>query len=167
MKPTAHGTAVFSDCNRFRQRLSIRWGEGPALAWCCLNPSVAGAPGPGGAMLFDPSARKMRGFSERLGFNAYDLVNLWSFVATDWRDVRAAGFPRHVDDDMHLEQVLRWAPKVIVAWGTHCEGLSRPAEVLRMLKAWGVRPFALRVTRGIPHHPLMLPYSCADNLQEF
>jgi len=161
------GDAVFSPCMRFRHRLSVRWGEGPAVAWCCLNPSRAGAPLPGGGMRSDPSAAKIRGFSERLGFHAYDLVNLYPLVATHWPDVRAAGYPIPPDADGHLEAVLRWAPKVIVAWGSHCEGLNRPTEVLRMLRAWSVQPWALKVTRGFPHHPLMLPYSCADNLQEF
>lgn len=148
-----HRAALLSDCGRFRYRLSRRWAEGPALAWIALNPSTADGE------TDDATVRKVVGFSRRLGFPAFDLVNLFAYRATDPQDLRRAGYPVGPDNDAHIEAICRWAPAVVCAWGSNAFNLQRPAEVLRLFAAWKVKPMALRINRGgIPAHPLMLSY---------
>lgn len=49
---------------------------------------------------------------------------------------------------------------MICAWGAEARGMSRPSEVLSLLRKLGVKPHALARTKdGIPRHPLYLPYT--------
>lgn len=158
--PRMERSAVFSDDLRYRYRLSRRWGRGEMLPFILLNPSRAGAE------LDDPTTRRCIGFARRLGYDAIELVNLYAFVATNPQDLRKAGYPVGPDNDGHIEGACRWVPQAVCAWGANAKGLHRPTEVLRMLKAWGVKPMALRVgAGGAPAHPLYLPYD--QPLQEF
>jgi hypothetical protein len=156
-------TAVFSDCGRFRHILRACWDSSrPTLGWICLNPSQAGRPGDDGLVVGDPSVRKMANFSADNGYGSLVLANLFDFIATDPRDMKAAGYPRSSDANDWIRTVA-WEARghVVCAWGTNARKLSRPAEVLGLLRAVGARPLALRVTPdGVPWHPLMLPYSC-------
>jgi hypothetical protein len=146
--------ATISECGRFRYRLGRRWGDGAPLLFVMLNPSTADAEQD------DPTIRKCIGFADRLGHGGIEVVNLFAFRATDPRELRAAGYPVGPENDHHLEEVCRQAPAVLCAWGSKAKGLRRPADVLRMLKAWKAAPMALRVNAGgIPAHPLMLPYA--------
>lgn len=146
--------AVFSPDQRFRYRLTRRWGTGPALPVVLMNPSKAGSE------IDDPTVRRLIGFARRLGFNAIDLGNCYAFVATYPEDLRKAGYPVGPDNDAQLEQICRWQPRVLCGWGSIAKGLNRPAEVLRMLKAWRCQPVALQINAGgIPAHPARLAYS--------
>jgi hypothetical protein len=146
--------AVFSPDMRFRYRLTRRWGDGPALPVIGCNPSEAGTERD------DPTVRRLIGFARRLGYDAIDLGNCYAFVATYPNDLRAAGYPIGPDNDAQLEQICRWQPRVLCGWGSIAKGLNRPAEVLRMLKAWGCQPVALQINAGgIPAHPSRLAYS--------
>ena len=153
-------SAVFSPDGKFRYRLSRRWGPGNALPFVLLNPSTASAE------IDDPTTRRCIGFARRLGYDAIELVNLYAFISTDPQGLRKAGYPVGPDNDGHIEDACRGAPQAVCAWGANAKGLHRPTEVLRMLKAWGVKPMALRVgAGGAPAHPLYLPYD--QPLQEF
>lgn len=157
-KPESHrmeGSAVFSPDGKYRYRLLRRWGPGPALPVILCNPSIAGDDPDDN----DATVRKLIGFARRLGFDAIHLGNCYSFVATDPDDLRAAGYPVGPDNDAQLEQICRWQPRVLCGWGSIAKGLNRPTEVLRMLKAWGCQPVALKINAGgIPAHPLYLAY---------
>lgn len=157
-------SAVFSDCGKFRHILRACWDSSlPALGFCCLNPSTAGRPGRfGRATEGDPSVRKMAGFSERLGYGALVLVNLFDYIATDPKDLKAAGYPRSEDRDHWIRKMAQECDgNVVCAWGANARNLSRPVDVLDMLRSMGVKPKALRLSAdGTPWHPLMLPYSC-------
>lgn len=151
-----HKAATISDCGAYRYRLSRTWAvQHATMAFVMLNPSTADAD------VDDPTIRKCIGFATRSGYGGIEVVNLYAYRATDPKNLRAAGYPVGPDNDEHTEAVCRQATTVVCAWGVNAEGLSRPAEVLRMLKGWGIKPRALRINqRGTPLHPLMLPYSC-------
>lgn len=157
-------SAVFSDCGRFRQILRARWDTSrPTLGWLCLNPSDAGRLDPAlGYVKGDPSVRKMAGFSDRLGFGALVLGNLYDYIATYPKDLKSAGYPRSLDADQWLARLVQEAGgQVVCGWGRNAAKLSRPAEVLAQLRALGAKPKALLLLDdGTPGHPLMLPYSC-------
>lgn len=160
--------AIFSECGRFRHQLVHVWDEGkPILPWVLFNPSVAGRADDSGDVQSDPTARKGRGFSERLGFGGMVFTNPYDFISTDPKGLKAAGYPVSPDNDRYiLDACAMGDGRVICAWGALGRGLARPQEVLQLIRRAGFKPMALGFTAdGLPRHPLMLAYSTP--LQEF
>jgi len=154
---------VFSPCGKFRSLMLEVWDASlPILSWCLCNPSVAGAETPAGEIGEDPTWKKGRGFSTRLGYGGQVFTNPWDYVATDFADLKRAGYPVSPSNDAYiLEACAMGDGKVVVAWGRNAKGLSRPGEVLALIRKAGYQPMALAVTKdGLPGHPLMLPYTC-------
>jgi hypothetical protein len=162
--PVGGMQAVFSDCGRFRYLLWEVWDESkPILPWCLFNPSEAGKRKPDGTMKTDPTWRKGVGFSKRLGYGGAVFCNPYAFVATKAKKLKAAGYPAGPENDSYILKACGMGDgKVVCAWGALGRGLSRPAEVLRMIRAAGFTPMALGFTAdGLPRHPLMLGYDTA------
>lgn len=152
-------TAVISDCGTYRYRLGRSWDDTlPRLAFIMLNPSTANAD------LDDPTIRKCIGFARHLGYGSIDVGNLFAFRATKPRDLKTAGYLEGPDNTDHLRAIALESQTVICAWGRNAATLAQPHKVIGMLRYWEKKPMALRVTNGVPWHPLMLPYSC--ELQE-
>ena len=70
------------------------------------------------------------------------------------------GYPVGPDNDRHIMAACKMGDgKVICAWGALGRGLSRPTEVLHMIRNAGFKPMALGFTAdGLPRHPLRLGY---------
>jgi hypothetical protein len=154
-------TAVFSECGRFRHSIMQVWDEGlPVAVWCLFNPSIAGRQ-VDGKVKTDPTWTKGAGFSTRLGYGGQIFVNPYDFAATDPKALKAAGYPISPDNDRHiLDACAKGDGSVICAWGALGRGLSRPTDVLKLIRAAGYRTKALGFTAdGLPRHPLMLAYS--------
>lgn len=161
--------AEFSPCGQFRHLLVEVWDESlPLLPWVLFNPSQAGKADANGVVQSDPTARKGRGFSERLGFGGQVFANPYDYISTDPKGLRAAGYPISPDNDRYILKACAMGDgRVICAWGALGRGLSRPQEVLRLIRSAGFRPMALGFTAdGLPRHPLMLGYACAGSLTE-
>jgi hypothetical protein len=152
---SAQAGAVCSPCGDFRLALWRCWDSSlPLLGFGCLNPSTAGPE------LEDSTSRKFRGFAERLGFGGYATWNLYAFRATDPKDLKAAGYPVGDENDEYIEAISRAVAMTICGWGSNAARLTRPANVLSLLRRLGVRPYALRINSdGTPAHPLYLPYT--------
>lgn len=160
--------AIFSPCGLYRYQLLHIWDESlPVLPWVLINPSVAGQPSADGAVKSDPTARKGRGFSERLGYGGMVFTNPFAFISTDPKGLRKAGYPVGPDNDKHiLAACAQGDGQVICAWGALGRKLERPKQVLELIRGAGYRPMALGFTAdGLPRHPLMLAYATA--LQAF
>lgn len=148
-------SALMSQCGRFRYVLTREWDDYlPTVAFVMLNPSTADA------VTDDPTIRKCIGFATRLGFGGLAVVNLYAYRATKPADLRAAGWPVGPENDHFIAGVCRESSMVICAWGSNAARNTRPGAVLEIIRAAGKPPMALRVSRGVPHHPLMLPYTC-------
>lgn len=153
---------TFSACGKFRHRLLVVWDEaGPILPWCLFNPSVAGQLDAAGKPRPDPTMTKGVGFSQRFGFGGMVFTNPYDYISTDPKGLKAAGYAVSADNDQHiLEACAMGDGRVVCAWGALGRKLSRPVEVLRMIRAAGFKPMALGFTDdGLPRHPLMLSYS--------
>ncbi|HSV84550.1 MAG TPA: DUF1643 domain-containing protein [Ramlibacter sp.] len=147
--------ATISDCGKFRYRLWRKWSEGSPLLFVMLNPSTADAE------VDDPTIRRCLRFAEAHGYGELEVVNLYAFRATDPKDLKRASYPVGPENNEHIAAAVHDAAAVCLAWGRIAAGLERPGIVLQQLRALGVRPQCLRVTRsGYPQHPLMLPSSC-------
>jgi hypothetical protein len=152
--------AIFSTCEQYRYRLWRHWGLGAPRAravFIMLNPSTADAEED------DPTIRKCIGFAERMGYAGIDVVNLYAYRATKPAELKRVGWPKGPDNDRHILEACRnnIDREAICAWGTNARGNSRPMDVLDLIRAAGITPMALKVTNGVPHHPLMLPYTCS------
>lgn len=147
-------SATISPCGVYRYRLGRRWGEGAGLVYVMLNPSTADA------NQDDPTIRRCIRFAQSNGFDAIDVVNLYAFRATSPADLKRAGYLVGPENDQHILDATR-GQQVCLAWGANASGLTRPAEVLKLLRGIHVEPQCLWATRsGHPQHPLMLPASC-------
>lgn len=148
--------AEFSKCGRFRHTIWGRWDTGmPVACWVLANPSIASD------VKDDPTWRKVVGFSERLGYGGAIVVNVFDFIATYPRDLKAAGWPRSQANAAWLLHAARsWGSgTAICAWGAVLRGRPEPEDTLKLLRNSGVQTMALGFTeRGEPRHPLMLAY---------
>jgi len=200
--------AVISECGRFRYALWERFAiaqsvVGPIdveaerarrrdapypvafwtrwICWVMLNPSTADA------LQDDPTIRKVRGFTERLGYDGFLVVNRFAWRATDPRELYRVrpgpsgaelGDPRcagstcrgrciHAaaagpENDAWVSRAAEAARRIICAWGVH--GGEYPHEFLRILRGpteEGRRDLdVLKVSEAsrTPAHPLYLPY---------
>lgn len=137
-----------------RYQLWRAWETGArSVVWVMLNPSTADH------RHDDPTIRKCIGFAKRWGFEAIDVVNLYTFRSASPKWLKAKGYPNGDYADGAIRSVLRQhGDRVIYAWGTNAEE-KRPREVDSIVRSLGVTPMALHITNdGHPGHPLYLPY---------
>lgn len=158
------GDAIFSPCRSLRYRLS-RGPQGNRMPVVMLNPSTAGADEN------DPTITRLLGFSERFGYDGIDVVNLYSYIATDPKKIRGVPGPWMFgpDHNMHVRNFIReHKSKIICAWGAHAhlDAVLRFKRLLNQeypetregpmhrhhLSCFGV------TKGGSPKHPLYLSY---------
>lgn len=154
-KGDAPSTAVYSDCERYRYRLTRIWEAGATrVAFVMLNPSTATE------VQNDPTIERCEQRARRLGYGGFTITNIFAWRATDPRDMRAAADPVGPENDKVLLESMAWADAVIAAWGAHGGHLDRGAYVAQMLGRQDTPLFHLGLTKaGHPRHPLYLPYA--------
>lgn len=151
----AYAWAVFSPCRTYRYLLGRQWDlDAPCARFNMLNPSSAGG------LRADPTATKVRGFSQRLRCGSYTVANLGALVSTDPR-----GLVAHRDPiGPHNDDVLAWH---LASFGVHIAAWGRfPSKKIE--KLFGANALRVRMrdplcygttADGQPRHPLMLAYS--------
>lgn len=160
-KADADNGAEFSPCGRYRYRLWRRWAPGPLFVWVLANPSVAGVE------TDDPTSRKVKGFTQRWGGGAFEIVNLRAWVATFPVDLVDA-FRRGEDtigpdNPAAIRRAVARADKVVVAWGScgRLDGLDLTVT-LAGHPLHGVELYALGLNAdGTPKHPARPGYTSA------
>lgn len=125
--------ALFSDCGKFRHELSGVWDATKPLAvWVLANPSIASEEVP------DPTWTKGVGFSKRLGYGGMIFTNVFDFIATYPKDLKAAGHPRSQGADGYIINAAnRGDGSVICAWGAVLRGRQECNHVADMLRFCG------------------------------
>jgi hypothetical protein len=149
--------ALISPCERYRYRLTrpLRGDAGPLLL-IGLNPSTADA------TQDDPTIRRCIGFAERWGHSELVVANLFSFRATQPKDLKTAPEPIGPETDRILLSEAQKATRILVAWGVHGCFLERDRQVLKLLSGHPLS--CLGTTQaGLPRHPL---YIRADTLPQ-
>jgi hypothetical protein len=147
---------------RFRLTRDLRVGAGKAV-WVMLNPSTADQ------RQDDPTIRRVKAFSARLGVRHIEVVNLYPHRATDPKQLLTLVPPDDVDDASRwrtrnrrtVQLAVQSADHVVFAWGGfylphYIAGrLPRPTNVIGETFRAGKTPVCLGVTgRGEPRHPL-------------
>jgi hypothetical protein len=152
--------ATFSGNRRYRYRLWRTWDpDKPIFTWCMCNPSDADE------VELDPTLRKVRGFTQRLGGGGFVVVNLFAIVSSDPSVLKTWKYPVGSENDKAIVQAWLDADRFIAGWGT-VGGVyhRRVTEVLTVLAdsvSWKHGKLqCLRTTKdGHPEHPLYVPYT--------
>lgn len=136
--------ATFDRTGLYRYRLWREWDRAlPTVAFIMLNPSTADADHD------DPTIRRCIGFARAWGFGRLEVVNLFAYRAPTPRELFSATDPVGTHNITTVQQVLRDASCVVLAWGNHG---ARAGDWRRTLLPFG---WCLGLTTlGEPRHPL-------------
>ena len=112
-----------------------------------LNPSTANETED------DPTIRRCIGFAKAHGYSRVDVVNVYSFRATDPKDLLKQPAARLTgpDHQRHIDDAVAECAAICVAWGASSRK-DLPFD------PHGKPVFCLgKTTNGSPRHPLYLP----------
>lgn len=154
-------TAILSPDGIYRYRLTREvaplTGEGK-LTWIMLNPSTADA------VEDDPTIGRCMGFTRREGFAEMEVVNLFALRSTDPRALEEGELtpdPTGPLNAEYLEEALREADRIVVAWGVTKPGSRRARHALAFREAAKLAKRGLwclgENADGSPKHPLYVP----------
>jgi hypothetical protein len=151
--PTWRGDAIISECGTYRYLLQRSWDvRREAVCFVMLNPSTADA------AKNDRTLDRCMSFAVTLGFGQLEVVNLFAMRTKSPDVLKQHPCPIGPENDETIFNSARVCHMVICAWGAHGAYLGRDQEVLELLRAAGIRPYALRTNAdGSPAHPLYLP----------
>ncbi len=148
--------AIFSPCRNYRYTLFRRWENGPTVSWLMFNPSTADE------FQLDPTLRKCKGFSQRWGYGAMAILNLYAIRGTDPKTPSKTVDPVGPDNDKWISEIVRDSEMVVYAWGCaqHMKTIGlRINEVRCFALLHGKKEVCLGYREdGHPRHPLMLSY---------
>ncbi|HWZ20713.1 MAG TPA: DUF1643 domain-containing protein [Ktedonobacteraceae bacterium] len=141
--------AIFDVSGRYRYSLSRTWSAyHPRILFVLLNPSTANE------YKNDPTIRRCMGFARAWGFGSMEVVNLFAYRATDYRELFKARDPVGAENNRFLMQAFERCPTVVLGWGVRGAFLSRDHQVLSLL-AGRNDLYCLGITKaGQPRHPL-------------
>lgn len=146
--------SLVHDMREERDLFSVMSGNGlkepmNLVAWIGLNPSTADE------NVLDPTLRRISGFTQAIGGNAFVMLNLFAFRSTLPTVMKASSDPVGPLNDEILLQSTKDIP-VICCWGADGGFMGRDKQVMEILKGRDLR--ALKLTQdGFPGHPLYLP----------
>lgn len=140
--------AILSPDWRYRYTLTRAWGsQTDPVLWVMLNPSTADH------QVDDPTIRRCISFSQRLGFDAMVVVNLYALRATDPKELWLAEDPVGERNDYWISWAVAATTMTIAAWGANARQ-DRVDQVRPLL----CNTWTLGLTKlGAPRHPLYLP----------
>ena len=162
-KGDAPSVAIYSDDRLHRYELTRIWDEGGRrAAFVMLNPSTATE------IANDPTVERCERRARALGFGAFRVVNIFSYRATDPREMRAFREPTGgAANDAAILAAADWADLVLCAWGVHGAHLDRGRTVEAMLRAGEHRLHSLGLSKaGHPKHPLYISYDVQPQIWE-
>ncbi|BCP56310.1 hypothetical protein K32_49270 [Kaistia sp. 32K] len=154
-------SAIISACGKYRYRLERDCGMpfdgSKTFAYFGINPSTADA------TLDDATVRKWRGFTVRNGGHRFIVGNVFSYRATDVRELARQPFPQGPEHYRHLQQIIAAADLLVPCWGASAKLPVELRHHLSTLLAWLQRTGKPMATFGMtscgqPKHPLMLGY---------
>ena len=144
---TAHCSAVFSPCRRYRYELWRCFANGPTVAFVGLNPSTADE------TKDDPTTRKCVAYAKRWGYGSLCMVNLFAWRSTYPHDMKKVIDPIGPKNDATLRRLYATVGILIAGWGNDGCHLNRAESVMGMLPNLHCLK---RNKDGSPAHPLYL-----------
>jgi hypothetical protein len=156
-RPGATVTAEFSECGKYRYRLTEVWDRSLRMVmFLMMNPSVAGI------SHSDPTIMRTGRFARDWGFGSQCIGNMHAYRATDSKKLMQAEDPVGPLNDRALLEMALQSDYTVLAYGLPPKPLRGRADgVVAMLRDAGVHLKYLALTSdGTPRHPLYLKASC-------
>ncbi len=146
LKRKVKNTAKLSQCRKYRYALWRTWDNSkPYVMFVCLNPSTADE------TTDDPTLRKCITYAKSWGYGAVCMTNLFSYRATDPREMKAVKDPTGKENDKWLRDLAKDAGLIIAAWGNDGSYMNRSKEVIKFIP----NLHCLKINKsGEPAHPL-------------
>jgi hypothetical protein len=146
--------AHFSPCAAWRYTLWREWRhDAPQVTFVMLNPSTADE------SKNDPTVERCERRARLAGYGRLEVVNIFALRSTDPAALYKHADPIGPGNDEAIAESVRTAQMVVCGWGSHGAYLNRGLAVLRLIRALGKVPHALRRNQdGSPGHPLYVPY---------
>jgi hypothetical protein len=154
--PQTHvgGSAVLSDCGKYRYELSRTWDElKPKVMFLMLNPSTADA------NKDDATIRRCIGFAKSWGFGGLYVCNIFAFRATNPKELLKIDNPFGDKNIWHTRQICNKVESVICAWGNESivRKLLKNDSPFKMFDYIMSKLHYLELSKsGVPKHPLYL-----------
>jgi len=141
--------AIFDVSGKYRYSLWRSWSTyHPRIVFILLNPSTADE------QKNDPTIRRCMGFAREWNFGSLEVVNLFAYRATDYRELFKASNPVGAENNYFLTQAVARCSTVVLGWGNRGNFLDKDRQVMSLL-AWRNDLYCLGITRdGQPRHPL-------------
>lgn len=145
----------FSECGKYRYKLTRVWDEIKPIALCIgLNPSKAGKLKKDGTEYDDPTIRRLIDVLGELGFGGLYMMNLYALVSP--KPSKLFEVPDNLgSNDQWLITSAYGAQEIIFCWGAFKRIEHRVKKVREMFpsaKCFG------KNKDGSPWHPLALMY---------
>jgi len=142
--------AVISTCGKYRYSLTRVWDQTrPSVLFIGLNPSTADGCDD------DNTIRKCVKFANSWGFGSIIMINLFSYRATEPKDMKAAYDPVGPLNDQYLKSHAEQTEFIVCAWGKDGGFKNRNNDVIKLLSKHQFN--CLKLTKdGHPWHPLYL-----------
>lgn len=148
----------FSPCRSYRYTLEHVFEPTIAehrIQWIGLNPSTADE------NKLDPTLRRVREFSRRLGHGAFVMTNVFAYRATKPAEMRAQADPVGPQNDEYLMLTAKRCAMSIACWGGLSKfprSLRHRAASIRLMFAKAEIPLLClgRIADGSPEHPLFV-----------
>lgn len=146
--------ATLSEDRRHRLALHRIWtlnDDKNHIMFIGVNPSTADA------NKNDSTIIRCMDFASRWGYSGMYMGNLFSFRATDIKDLKV-NFKKavHTETNYHLIWMAGQCKTVVFCWGAKPFAEKRIQEVIKLLNH--KKPMCFRLTQdGYPEHPLFLP----------
>lgn len=157
--PDGLGSAIFSDCMRYRFRLERRFDnrfyEVTDPRWChwiMLNPSTADA------FRNDPTITGCEKRAKAWGYDGVIVTNIFALRSTDPIGLYESMDPIGAGNTESIVEAVEMAAITICGWGRHGALHGRGAGVAGRLAAYALH--ALKVNKdGSPFHPLYVAHA--------
>ncbi len=147
-------TALISRGDQYRFTLTRIWDrDKPKACIIMLNPSTADA------SKDDATIRALIRLLTALDYGGFEVVNLFSFRATDPKELATVWHPTGGMTNQCITNAIDQCDVVVCAWGAHKYVLQskRGIEVLKLINSVGVISMCFGTTKsGAPKHPLYL-----------
>ena len=160
IKDDTASTAVYSDCERYRYRLTRIWKPATQrVLFIMLNPSTATE------VQNDPTVERCERRARTLGYGAFGVCNIFAYRAMDPKEMRAQSDPIGPENDISINAAAAWATHIVCAWGTHGAHLNRGLEIARILRTQPKPLMHLGLSiADHPKHPLYISYKVQPQL---
>lgn len=146
--------ATFSANRQYRYRLWRDWNSANGehigrLLWIMLNPSTADE------TMLDPTLRRCERFAQAMGYDGFEVVNLFAWRSTDPKQLRLVDDPVGEDNDAEILSASESSSSIIVGWGRHVLAPARAAQVITLLSHRSLFCLGENGDQS-PKHPLYL-----------